>query len=147
MDDIKGLESDLVFSRISKEVFAGCSSNSIDYAVIEQTEDAVLVSMDVGRSDIGSWSSLRDINEKNKYGNVTQGDVVVHNSPNCYVRYDGRLITIIGVDDLAVVDTKDAIMVAHRDVVQDVKNYCPAIKGVPKKRVGAAPPLGEIRLY
>ena len=87
----------------------------------DQTEDAVLVPMDVGWSDIGSWSSLWDINEKHKYGTVTQGDVVVHNSINCYVRSDGRLIAIIGVDDLAVVDTKDAIMVAHRDVVQDVK--------------------------
>jgi mannose-1-phosphate guanylyltransferase len=140
---IKSLESDLDFLRISNEVFAGCPSNSIDYAGMEQTEDAVLVPMDAGWSDIGSRSSLRDIKDKHKYGNVTQGDVVVHNSTNCYVTSDGRLIAIIGVDDLDVVDTKDVIMVAHRDGVQDVKIIAQQLKASQRSELELHRPWGK----
>jgi mannose-1-phosphate guanylyltransferase len=126
----KKTESDLDFLRVSKEVFEKCPSESIDYAIMEKTADAVLVPMDAGWSDIGSWSSLWDISEKNNDGNVTQGDVLLHNSKNCYVRSDDKLTAIIGADDLVVVDTKDALMVAHKDAVQDAKIIAQQLKAV-----------------
>ena len=98
-----------------------CPSDSIDYAVMEKTDDAVVVPMDAGWSDIGSWSSLWDISEKDGNGNATYGDVMLHESHNSYIRTDGKLVAAIGVDDLVIVSTKDVLVVAHKDRVQDVK--------------------------
>jgi len=122
------LVSDLDFLRVNKEVFEKCPSESIDYAVMEKTGDAVVVPMDAGWSDIGSWSSLWDVSEKNSDGNVAQGDVLLHNSKNCYVRSDDKLTAIIGADDLVVVDTKDALMVAHKGSVQHAKIIAQQLK-------------------
>jgi mannose-1-phosphate guanylyltransferase len=130
LDATEEVESDLDFLRVSKEVFEKCPSESIDYAVMEKTADAVLVPMDAGWSDIGSWSSLWDNSEKNNDGNVAQGDVLLHNSKNCYVRSDDKLTAIIGADNLVVVDTKDALMVAHKDAVQDAKIIAQQLKAV-----------------
>ena len=130
LDATKNIERDLDFLRVSKEIFKKCPSESIDYAVMEKTADAVLVSMDAGWSDIGSWSSLWDISEKNNDGNVTQGDMLLHNSKNCYVRSNDRLTAVIGADDLVIVDTKDALMVAHKDAVQDAKIIAQQLKAV-----------------
>ena len=88
----------------------------------------MLVPMDAGWSDIGSWSSLWDISEKDIDGNVAEGDVFLHKSKNCYVRSDGKLVAIIGADDLVVVDTKDALMVAHTGAVQDAKVIAQQLK-------------------
>jgi mannose-1-phosphate guanylyltransferase len=114
-------QSDLDFLRISKEKFEACPSDSIDYAVMERTEDAVVVPMDAGWSDIGSWSSLWDISKKDENGNSIYGDVLLHNSRSSYIRSDGKLVAAVGIDDLVIVDTKDALMVAHKDCVQDTK--------------------------
>lgn len=123
-----GIESDLDFLRVNEEVFSRCPSESIDYAVMEKTADAVVVPMDVGWSDIGSWTSLWDVSEKNKDGNATDGDVMLHNVRNCYVKSGGRLVVAVGVHDLIVVDTKDALMVAHKDAVQDIKIIAQKLK-------------------
>ena len=120
--------SDLDFLRIDKEKFAACPSESVDCAVMENTEDAVVVPMEAGWSDIGSWSSLWDISKKDANGNATQGDVMLHKSNNSYVRTDGKLVAAIGVDDLVIVDTKDALMVAHKDAVQDAKIIAQQLK-------------------
>lgn len=122
------LESDLDFLRINKEVFEKCPSESIDYAVMEKTADAVVVPMDAGWSDIGSWSSLWDVSEKDQDGNVIHGDVIVHSTKDCYVRTDSKLVTAVGLDDIVIVDTKDALMVAHRDSVQDAKLIAQKLK-------------------
>jgi mannose-1-phosphate guanylyltransferase len=122
------LESDLDFLRVNKEVFEKCPSESIDYAVMEKTADAVVVPMDAGWSDIGSWSSLWDVGEKDQDGNVNYGDVIVHNTKDCYLRSDDRLVAAVGVDNLVVVDTKDALMVAHKDSVQDAKIIAQQLK-------------------
>lgn len=114
-------ESDLDFLRINKEKFEACPSDSIDYAVMERTEDAVVLPMDAGWSDIGSWSSLWDISKKDENGNSAHGDVLLQNSNNSYIRSDEKLVAVVGIDDLVIVDTKDALMVAHRDSVQDAK--------------------------
>ena len=114
-------EPDLDFLRIDKSKFSLCPSESIDYAVMENTADGVVVPMSVGWSDIGSWSSLWDISKKDKNGNASYGDVLLHNSKNSYVRTDGRLVATVGVNDLIIVSTKDALMVAHKESVEDAK--------------------------
>jgi len=118
---VAGMQTDLDFLRVDKEKFESCPSESADYAVMEKTKDAVVVPLDAGWSDIGSWSSLWDISEKDVNGNVTQGDVMLHSSNNSYVRTDGKLVAAIGVDDLVIVSTKDVLMVSHKDSVQDIK--------------------------
>ncbi len=119
---------DLDFIRIDAEAFALCPDDSIDYAVMEKTEDAVVVPMDAGWSDVGSWSSLWDIAEKDTAGNVANGDVMLHDASNNYIRAEGRLVAAIGIDDLVVIDTKDALMVASKDHVQDVKKIVQRLK-------------------
>ncbi|MDC0464302.1 mannose-1-phosphate guanylyltransferase/mannose-6-phosphate isomerase [Pseudomonadales bacterium] len=114
-------EVDLDFIRINQDEFSACESESVDYAVMENTADAIVVPMDVGWSDIGSWTSLWDISNKDKNGNASLGDVILHHSKNCYVRADNKLVTAVGLDDMVIVDTKDALMVAHKDSVQDAK--------------------------
>jgi mannose-1-phosphate guanylyltransferase len=122
------LESDLDFLRVNKEMFEKCPSESIDYAVMEKTADAVVVPMDAGWSDIGSWSSLWDVSDKDQEGNVTHGDVIVHNTKDCYIRTDNKLVAAVGLDDIVIVDTKDALMVSHKDSVQDAKLIAQKLK-------------------
>lgn len=121
-------ESDLDFLRISKQHFEACPSDSIDYAVMEKTEDAVVVIMDAGWSDIGSWSSLWDISKKDANGNASYGDVYLHNSKNSFIKADQKLVAAVGVDDLVIIDTKDALMVAHKNAVQDAKIVAQKLK-------------------
>jgi mannose-1-phosphate guanylyltransferase/mannose-6-phosphate isomerase len=113
------VEDDLVL--IDAATFECCPDNSIDYAVMEKTRRACLVPLDAGWNDVGSWSSIWDVHAKDGNGNVTKGDVMVHNSRNCLVHGNGKLVSVIGLDDIVVVETKDAMMIAHRDHVQDVK--------------------------
>jgi mannose-1-phosphate guanylyltransferase len=115
------ISKDNDFLRVNEAAFNACPIDSIDYAVMEKTADAVVVSMDAGWSDIGSWSSLWDISEKDGKGNAAHGDVILHESNNSYIRTDGKLVVAIGVDDLVIVSTKDVLVVAHKDSVQDVK--------------------------
>jgi len=123
-----GTSKDNDFLRVSKTAFDTCPSESIDYAVMEKTDDAVVVPMDAGWSDIGSWSSLWDISDKDGNGNATYGDVILHQSHNSYIRTDGKLVAAIGVDDLVIVSTKDVLIVAHKDSVQNVKVVAQQLK-------------------
>ena len=116
------------FIRIDSETFKGCPSESVDYAVMERTEDAVVVPMDAGWSDVGSWSSLWDVSAKDHNGNSSAGDIILHEVNNSYVRTDGKLVAAIGVDDLVIVSTKDVLLVAHKDSVEDVKFIVAKIK-------------------
>jgi len=125
---VMDVKTDLDFLRIDKDLFESCSAESIDYAVMEKTSHAVVVPMDAGWSDIGSWSSLWDISEKDNEGNSTHGDVILHDTRNSYIKSDNKLVAVIGVDDLVVVSTKDALMVAHKDTVQDVKKITELLK-------------------
>jgi len=118
---IAGSEPDSDFLRIDNEKFEACPSESIDFAVMEKTTDAIVVEMDAGWNDIGSWSSLWDINHKDGNGNSCLGDVITHDSRGCYIRSDDKLVATIGVEDLVIVSTKDALMVAHKDSIQDTK--------------------------
>ncbi len=117
----KSIEADLDFLRIDKENFLKCPSESIDYAVMQETSDAVMVIMDVGWSDIGSWSSLLGISKKDNDGNSTQGDVLLKNTKNTYVKSDEKLVAAIGLEDLVIVSTKDALMVSDINSTADIQ--------------------------
>ena len=121
-------ERDLDFIRPDVEVFATCPSDSIDYAVMEHTPEGAVVSLDCDWSDIGAWSALWEAGDQDAAGNVTQGDVVLNKTQNSYVWSQSRLVTTTGVSDLVVVETADAVMVADRHSVQDVKDIVNALK-------------------
>ena len=125
---MKDISQDNDFIRINKAAFDACPSDSIDCAVMEKTGDAFVVPMDAGWSDIGSWSSLWDISEKDNNCNAIHGDVILHETKNSYIRTDGKLTAAIGIDDLVVVSTKDVLVVAHKDSLQDVKVVAEKIK-------------------
>ena len=125
---MEGTSRDNDFLRVNEAAFEVCPSDSIDYAVMEKTGDAVVVAMNAGWSDIGSWSSLWDISKKDDSGNAIYGDVMIHESHNSYIRTDGNLVAAIGVDDLVIVSTKDVLVVAHKDSVQDVKVVAQQLK-------------------
>jgi len=112
---------------IDPHIFECCPDNSIDYAVLEKTQRACVVPLTAGWSDVGSWSSLWQVNAKNAEGNVLKGDVLTQNSHNCYVHGNSKLVTLLGVDDMVVVETRDAVMIAHKDCVQDVKKLVSAL--------------------
>ena len=121
-------QMDLDFIRVDKDAFMACPEESIDYAVMENTADAVMVPMHAGWNDIGSWSSLWDISTKDAQGNASVGDVMLHETNNSYVRADEKLVAAIGVDDLVIVSTKDAVLVAHKDSAQDAKVIAERLK-------------------
>ncbi|WP_422461134.1 MULTISPECIES: mannose-1-phosphate guanylyltransferase/mannose-6-phosphate isomerase [unclassified Endozoicomonas] len=120
--------ADLDFVRLDEHAFKACPDESIDYAVMEKTTDAVVVPLDAGWSDVGSWSSLADISEKDNAGNSTLGDVLLRDTRNTYVRSEKKLIATVGVDDLVITESDDAILVAHKDRVQDVKKIVDRLK-------------------
>ncbi|WP_409278813.1 mannose-1-phosphate guanylyltransferase/mannose-6-phosphate isomerase [Pseudomonas defluvii] len=125
---LAGAEQDLYFTRIDADAFRQCPDDSIDYAVMEKTADAAMVPLDAGWSDIGSWSALWDVSEKDCNGNVLKGDVLQHGTRHSYVHAEHRLVTTVGVEDLVIVETKDAVLVAHKSHVQDVKKIVEQLK-------------------
>lgn len=114
-------ERDHDFFRLDAVSFGQCPSESIDVAVMEKTGAAAVVPVDMDWSDIGSWSALWEIGRKDKSGNVTSGDVLLHDASNNFVRAENNLVAAVGVQDLVIVETGDVVMVAPRDRVQDVK--------------------------
>ncbi|OKP01947.1 mannose-1-phosphate guanylyltransferase/mannose-6-phosphate isomerase [Xenorhabdus eapokensis] len=119
---------DLDFVRVDKSAFLSCPSESIDYAVMENTTDAVVVPLSAGWSDVGSWSSLWDISKKDDDGNVFKGDVLQYNSNGNYVYSENSLVSLVGVKNLVVVQTKDAVLVVDQTQVQDVKKIVENLK-------------------
>jgi mannose-1-phosphate guanylyltransferase / mannose-6-phosphate isomerase len=119
---VGGAQADKDFLRLDAEAFAASPNLSIDYAVMEKTaRAAVVVTHDLGWSDIGSWTALADLSEPDANGNTLLGDVLQESVTNSYLRAEHRMVAAIGVDNLIVVETADAILVAHRDRAQDVK--------------------------
>ena len=125
---LAGGSQDMHFTRVDQAAFAACPEDSVDYAVMEKTADAVMVPLDAGWSDIGSWSALWEVSEKDEQGNVFKGDVLDQDSRNTYVHADSRLVATVGVEDLVIVETKDAVLVAHKNHVQDVKKIVEQLK-------------------
>ncbi len=123
---LRGGRDDLDFYRVDREAFRACPSDSIDYAVMEKITGeagyrAAVVPLDAQWSDVGAWSALWELGSKDEAGNVTRGDVFAYDTRNSMLLADKRLLAAIGVDDLIVVETTDAVMVARRDRAQDVK--------------------------
>jgi len=121
--------SDLDFCRLDEAAFAASPSDSIDYAVMEHTRDGIVVAADIGWSDVGSWSALADVQDKDANGNAVRGDVYLDSTSNSLVRAESRIVAVVGVKDLVVVETRDAVLVAHKDQVQRVKNVVDHLKG------------------
>lgn len=118
---LEKVERDHDFIRINKDKFLKCPNQSIDYAIMEKTNNAIVIPMDVGWNDVGSWSSLWEISKKDVNGNATYGDVMIQDSRNLYIRTEGILVAAIGLEDMILVATKDAIMVANKDSVQNIR--------------------------
>jgi len=112
---------DLDFLRLDAAAFAECKSESVDYAVMELTRDASVVAAEFGWSDVGSWSALWALLPKDAQGNSIRGDVYLDRTTGCYVRAESRLVAAVGVKELVIVETDDAVLVAHKDLAQDVK--------------------------
>ena len=127
-DALAGGQQDMHFTRVDASIFATSPDVSIDYAVMEKTADAVMVPLNAGWSDIGSWSALWEAGEKNAQGNLFKGDVLSENTTGSYVHATHRLVTTVGVQDLIIVETKDAVLVAHKDQVQEVKKIVDQLK-------------------
>ncbi|SHE36856.1 mannose-1-phosphate guanylyltransferase [Modicisalibacter ilicicola DSM 19980] len=117
-------QEDLDFLRVGRDAFLGCRSDSIDYAILENTRDAAVIPMDPGWSDIGSWDALFDLKagESDERGNVVQGDVLLEGTRGSLVRSESRLVATVGVDNLIVVETEDAVLVADRGHAQAIRN-------------------------
>ena len=118
---IAGIVEDIGFLRLDESAFARCESDSIDYAVMEKTDLACVVPMDTRWSDIGSWSSMWEQHDKDADGNSCHGDVMLSDSENCLLHAESRLLAAVGVHDLVIIETKDAVLVADRDKAQEVK--------------------------
>ncbi len=133
VESMKTTDADMTFLRVDEVAFSACPDDSIDYAVMENTADACVIPLDAGWSDVGSWSSLWDTaSNKDINGNVTVGDVMLEGVTNSYINSEQRLISVIGLDDVVVVETKDAVLVANKNKVQDIKNVVNELKA--KKR-------------
>ncbi len=121
------LDPDGEFLRLDKAAFAASPSESIDYAVMEKTDAAMVLPVEIGWNDVGSWSALWDVSEQDDNGNAHHGDVIAIDSRNSYA-YARRLVALVGVDDLVVVETDDAVLVAAKDKVQEVKQVVARLK-------------------
>jgi len=115
------------FIRLDADAFAACPADSIDYAVMERTDAAMVLPVDIGWNDVGSWSALWDVAARDDDGNAWRGDVIAVDSRNSYA-HARRLVALVGVDDLIVVETDDAVLVAHKDHVQQVKDVVAQLK-------------------
>ncbi|MFV2061179.1 MAG: mannose-1-phosphate guanylyltransferase/mannose-6-phosphate isomerase, partial [Gammaproteobacteria bacterium] len=118
----KAAKIDNDFCRVDEEQFLKCESDSIDYAVMEKITDAVVVTLDAGWSDLGSWTALWDVGTKDESGNVIMGDVFAESTKNSFIHSSNKLIATLGLKDTIIVETADAVLVAHKDHAQNVKN-------------------------
>jgi mannose-1-phosphate guanylyltransferase/mannose-6-phosphate isomerase len=133
---------DLDFLRLEREAFARAPGISIDYAVMERTDLAAVLPIDVGWSDVGSWSSLWELAPHDKDGNAVEGDAVLDSTTNCYVHAERALVSTLGVKDLVIVDTPDALLVADRAKAQDVSSVVARLREAGRKE-----PEQHIRSY
>ncbi len=118
---VEGRTQDLDFTRLDHAAFAACPNISLDYAVAERTTRAAVIPADLGWSDVGSWDALWEVSPKDANGNASVGDVLLEGAENCYVRSDGILTAVVGLQDVVVVVTEDAVLAMHKDRAQDVK--------------------------
>ena len=124
----KKQQTDIDFIRVDEEEFLKCPDDSVDYAVIEKTDKAVVVPMDAGWSDVGSWSALWEVSDKDENQNSYHGDVIMKNTSDCYIYAPNKLVAAVGLENIVVIDTKDAVLVADKSKVQEVKQIVEQLK-------------------
>jgi len=120
-------QKDMDFIRVGEDEFKACPSDSIDYAVMEKVDNAVVIPVDIDWSDVGSWSALHDIGEQDEDRNIFIGDTRSVSTRNSYIRAESKLVTTLGIENMIVVDTEDALLVANKDHVQDIKDIVSAL--------------------
>jgi len=118
---VAAAERDLNFTRLDEAAFASAPAISVDHGIMENTNFAAIVPVDRGWNDIGSWAALWDIGDRDESGNVVSGDVVLHDVENCLIRSEKRLVAGVGIRDLVIVETGDAVLVTDRNQAQNVK--------------------------
>ncbi|WP_198262514.1 mannose-1-phosphate guanylyltransferase/mannose-6-phosphate isomerase [sulfur-oxidizing endosymbiont of Gigantopelta aegis] len=133
---------DLDFCRLGVEAFSASPSDSIDYAVMEKTDKAVVLPLDANWNDVGAWSALWEVNDRDNNGNVLHGDVLHHDLTNSYVHAEERMVAVIGMDNCVVVETADAVLVVDKSKAQDVKEIVNQLK-----RSGRTEALLHQRVY
>jgi mannose-1-phosphate guanylyltransferase/mannose-6-phosphate isomerase len=126
---------DLEFVRLNKEAFASSPSDSIDFAVMEKTNKAVVIPLDAGWSDVGAWSAVWQVQDRDTSGNAIKGDVLIESSTNSYVNAQSRMVAIVGMDNVVVVETSDAVLVMNKDKSQDVKKLVDQLKSSKRSEV------------
>ena len=126
---------DLEFIRLDKEAFAACPSESVDYAVMEKTRNAAMVSLDAGWNDVGAWPAVWESQAKDDSGNAGRGDFMFEDASGCYVHADHRLVTLLGTQDLFVIETSDAVLVGHKDHAQGVKKIVERLQASKRKEI------------
>lgn len=124
----KKQQTDIDFIRVDEEEFLKCPDDSVDYAVIEKTDKAVVVPMDAGWSDVGSWSALWEVSDKDENQNSYHGDVIMKNTSDCYIYAPNKLVAAVGLENIVIIDTKDAVLVADKSKVQEVKQIVEQLK-------------------
>ena len=125
---VAGSYRDLDFLRLDRPAFEACPAAPFDTAVMEKTGNAVVLPLDIGWSDVGSWTALWELGDKDASGNVTSGDVIAIDTEETYIRGNGRLVTTLGVKDLVIVDTGDAVLIADKGRVQDIRALVAKLK-------------------
>ncbi len=136
-DAVNNAVQDLDFTRLEKQAFESSPSDSIDYALMEKSDNVVVVPLDAQWNDIGSWSALYDIGTKDSNGNVIQGDVFTEETTNTYINANHHMVAVIGVDNLIVIDTPDATFIATQDKAQEVKGVVESLQANGRDEGGA----------
>jgi len=119
---------DLDFIRVDQEAFEQCESNSVDYAVMEKADNAMVVPFNAGWSDIGSWDAVHDISDKDENGNATSGDTMLVDSENCYINASTRLVAGLGLQNVSIIETSDCILVTNNEHAQDAKKFAAMLR-------------------
>lgn len=127
-ESFKSAKVDADFIRLEKNIFSLCPADSIDYAIMEKTDQAVVIPLDAQWNDVGSWSALWDVTKKDEFGNAVSGDVLTVDTKNTFLHSSSRLVATVGVHDLVIVETADAVMVAAKDQVQNVNAIVQQLK-------------------
>ena len=125
---LQSKQKDIDFIRLNNNEFIQCPDKSIDYAVMEKTDNAVVVRLDAEWSDIGSWDALFDAKAKDKYGNVSTGDVIIDNVINTYTYSSSRLVSVVDISDLIIIDTQDALLITNKNNTQNIKKIISKLK-------------------
>jgi mannose-1-phosphate guanylyltransferase/mannose-6-phosphate isomerase len=135
-ESISSSKVDTDFTWPDAEAFRSCPANSIDYAVMERTDNAAVVPLDAGWSDVGSWAALHDVSKQDENGNTILGDVVTHNCRGSYISATSRLVATVGLEDVIVVEDKDSVLVARKDRSEDVKAVVDKLKQESRPETG-----------